>query len=34
MAARAQLEEMRTRALPPGSGGPPQGEHTGSGLYL
>src|SRR5580693_8588039 len=28
MAARAQLEEMRTRALPPGSGGPPQGGQT------
>jgi hypothetical protein len=38
MAARAQLEEMRSRALPPGSGmpapgGPPTGQ-PGSGLYL
>jgi hypothetical protein len=38
MAARAQLEEMRTRALPPGSampqaGGPAPGQ-PGSGLYL
>jgi Protein of unknown function (DUF2587) len=34
MAARAQLEEMRTRALPPGAGGPPQPGQPGSGLYL
>jgi Protein of unknown function (DUF2587) len=36
MAARAQLEDMRTRALPPGSGGPPgsPGGQGGSGLYL
>jgi hypothetical protein len=35
MAARAQLEEMRQRALPPG-GQPPQGPEggPGSGLYL
>ena len=34
MAARAQLEEMRQRALPPGvNPGGPQGGH-GSGLYL
>jgi hypothetical protein len=32
MAARAQLEEMRQRALPPGSPSPQQG--PGSGLYL
>ena len=34
MAARAQLEEMRTRALPPGQGQPQQGGQSGSGLYL
>lgn len=35
MAARAQLEQMRHGALPPGAvgGGHPQG-HTGSGQYL
>jgi len=36
MAARAQLEQMRHGALPPGAGGPhgqSQG-HTGSGQYL
>ena len=40
MAARAQFEEMRRRALPPGSGGfthpegtPPQREGSG-GMYL
>ncbi|HTR71190.1 MAG TPA: bacterial proteasome activator family protein [Mycobacteriales bacterium] len=32
MAARAQLEEMRSRALPPGVG--PQQPGSGSGLYL
>jgi hypothetical protein len=34
MAARAQLEEMRQRALPPGSAQQPQGSTPGSGLYL
>jgi hypothetical protein len=34
MAARAQLEEMRQRALPPGSPQQPQGAPPGSGLYL
>jgi hypothetical protein len=34
MAARAQLEEMRTRALPPGTGMPQPGGQPGSGLYL
>ena len=34
MAARAQLEEMRRRALPPGVGGPPQPGPTPSGPYL
>jgi hypothetical protein len=37
MAARAQLEEMRRRALPPGSGGEPEGPPRpgmGSGPYL
>jgi hypothetical protein len=34
MAARAQLDEMRTRALPPGAGQPQQGGQSGSGLYL
>jgi hypothetical protein len=34
MAARAQLEEMRQRALPPGAGGGPQQPGQGSGLYL
>jgi hypothetical protein len=36
MAARAQLDEMRQRALPPGAGGGPQHQETapGSGLYL
>jgi Protein of unknown function (DUF2587) len=34
MAARAQLEEMRTRALPPGAAGAPQPGQPGSGLYL
>jgi hypothetical protein len=35
MAARAQLEEMRQRALPPGAGPPQQGgNNSGSGLYL
>jgi Protein of unknown function (DUF2587) len=34
MAARAQLEEMRTRALPPGSRQQPQDGGSGSGLYL
>jgi hypothetical protein len=33
MAARAQLEEMRQRALPPGAS-PQQGNNPGSGLYL
>jgi hypothetical protein len=33
MAARAQLEEMRQRALPPGSGQPP-GQQQQPGLYL
>jgi hypothetical protein len=33
MAARAQLEEMRQRALPPGSS-PQQPGNAGSGLYL
>ena len=33
MAARAQLEEMRRRALPPGVGAPPGGQQT-SGPYL
>jgi len=35
MAARAQLEEMRRRALPAGSGDPgqPEGRH-GGGQYL
>ncbi len=37
MAARAQLEEMRRHALPPGSSGPPTGPGTGAeshGPYL
>src|SRR5579871_1950975 len=34
MAARAQLEQMRQRALPPGAGQQPGGSSTGSGLYL
>jgi hypothetical protein len=35
MAARAQLEEMRQRALPPGASGQPDGAvGPGSGLYL
>jgi Protein of unknown function (DUF2587) len=36
MAARAQLEEMRQRALPPGAGNDPHHQETGpgSGLYL
>ena len=34
MAARAQLEEMRRRALPMGSGGPPPGGPQPSGPYL
>jgi Protein of unknown function (DUF2587) len=34
MAARAQLEEMRRRALPPGVGGPPQPGSAPSGPYL
>jgi hypothetical protein len=34
MAARAQLEEMRTRALPPGAAQHPQPGQPGSGLYL
>ena len=34
MAARAQLEEMRHRALPAGPGQPGQGGQSGSGLYL
>jgi hypothetical protein len=35
MAARAQLEEMRQRALPSGPGHPPQGGQGGQpGLYL
>jgi hypothetical protein len=34
MAARAQLEEMRQRALPPGSAPPHQETAPGSGLYL
>jgi Protein of unknown function (DUF2587) len=34
MAARAQLEEMRQRALPPGSQQPPPNGQPGSGLYL
>jgi hypothetical protein len=33
MAARAQLDEMRQRALPPGAS-PQQGGNGGSGLYL
>jgi hypothetical protein len=33
MAARAQLDEMRQRALPPGTS-PQQGGNSGSGLYL
>lgn len=33
MAARAQLEDMRQRALPPGAG-QPQAAGPGSGLYL
>jgi hypothetical protein len=34
MAARAQLEEMRRRALPPGVGGPDAGSPGPSGPYL
>src|SRR5881398_2407523 len=34
MAARAQLEEMRRRALPPGAGGPPPAGAAPSGPYL
>lgn len=34
MAARAQLEEMRQRALPPGAGPQQGGSNSGSGLYL
>jgi hypothetical protein len=34
MAARAQLEEMRQRALPAGPGQPGPGGPSGSGLYL
>ena len=34
MAARAQLEEMRQRALPPGSPGAQQQGGPGAGLYL
>jgi hypothetical protein len=34
MAARAQLEEMRQRALPPGTSPQQPGGHSGSGLYL
>ncbi|HWC35593.1 MAG TPA: bacterial proteasome activator family protein [Mycobacteriales bacterium] len=34
MAARAQLEEMRQRALPSGPGGPQAQGGPGSGLYL
>src|SRR4051794_6450142 len=34
MAARAQLEEMRRRALPPGVGGPPQPGAAPTGPYL
>jgi hypothetical protein len=34
MAARAQLDEMRQRALPPGAGQPQQGGQAGPGLYL
>jgi Protein of unknown function (DUF2587) len=34
MAARAQLEEMRQRALPPGGQQPQPGATPGSGLYL
>jgi hypothetical protein len=34
MAARAQLEEMRQRALPAGPGQPGPGGQSGSGLYL
>ena len=34
MAARAQLEEMRRRALPPGVGGPGQPDSAPSGPYL
>ena len=34
MAARAQLEEMRRRALPPGVGGPAQPGNAPSGPYL
>jgi hypothetical protein len=34
MAARAQLEEMRRRALPPGAGGPPPSGAAPTGPYL
>jgi hypothetical protein len=34
MAARAQLEEMRRRALPPGAGGPPPTGAAPTGPYL
>ena len=34
MAARAQLEEMRRRALPPGAGGPPPDTTAPTGPYL
>jgi hypothetical protein len=34
MAARAQLEEMRRRALPPGVGGPGPSDSVPSGPYL
>jgi hypothetical protein len=34
MAARAQLEDMRQRALPPGAGPQQGGSNPGSGLYL
>jgi hypothetical protein len=34
MQARAQLDEMRRRGLPPGAEGPPPGEGRGPGQYL